>query len=122
MADDPYFSSPQYAELCRLFREQLPARLTEAGQAWVAAAGAGEGGPAIESLKMLGVHLHQLSGTAKSFGSPGLGAEAQALEQTIRAIVGRGGGLSDGERTDIAGRLRSLFAIAEEETSRAGDP
>ncbi len=102
-----HFSSPQYAELCRLFREQLPARLSEVEQAWTAATGAGETGPTIESLKMLGVHLHQLSGTAKSFGCPGLGVEA-------RALVDRG------ERDDITGRLGSLSAVAEAETGDAG--
>ncbi|MBI4183286.1 MAG: Hpt domain-containing protein [Proteobacteria bacterium] len=119
MADDPYFSSPQYKELCRLFREQLPPRLVEIKETWRRAAG-GRGGAEVRgALRALATQLHQLSGTAASFGCPALGGDARALEEALHALAGRGRDLEAAEKAEIEGRIDALVATAQAEAGRA---
>jgi two-component system OmpR family response regulator len=96
------------AELLDAYAEALPAKVLEIRELWARV----ESGPDAEATRSLYLRVHNLAGTAATYGHPTLSDIAKQLEQMIDESTGGGADAILGSRQAAAGLIDALDAAA----------
>lgn len=96
------------AELLDAYAEALPAKVLEIRELWARV----ESGPDAEATRSLYLRVHNLAGTAATYGHPMLSDIAKQLEQMIDEGTGGGADAIPGGRQAASGLIDALDAAA----------
>ena len=96
------------AELLDAYAEALPAKVREIRELWARV----ESGPDAEATRSLYLRVHNLAGTAATYGHPTLGDVAKQLEEVIDEGTAGGAKATPGGRQAAPGLIDALDSAA----------